>query len=181
MRKILSVLTLSIIFACSSSYLATEESTLEQHEKISQDLVGPIDKSHLLQEPYLAWYEKNYSSYSPNQNSIDELRKDLNEHQIKGFVGTWCHDSQRETPRLFKILEKTNYALNNLTLIALDQSKKTPEQLEKGSDIQRTPTFIFYKDGIEIGRIVEHPRESLEKDMLKIISGQKYTHSYQDL
>ncbi len=179
MRKILSFLTLSIIFACSSSYLATYKSSLDQHEKISHDLVGQIDKSYLLQEPYLTWYEKNYSSYSPNQNSIDELRKALNEHQIKGFIGTWCHDSQRETPRLFKILEKTNYDLNNLNLIALDQSKKTPELLEKGFDIQRTPTFIFYKNGIEIGRIVEHPRESLEKDMLKIISGQKYTHSYQ--
>ena len=180
MRKILSLLTLSIIFACNPANLATYESTLAQHEKSSHDLIGLIDKSSLLQEPYLAWYEKNYTSYSPDQNSIDELTKTLGKHQIKAFMGTWCHDSQRETPRLFKILEKTNYDLNNLNLIALDQLKKTPEQHEKGMDIQRTPTFIIFKNDIEIGRIVETPRESLEKDILKIISGQEYKHSYQD-
>ena len=53
------------------------------------------------------------------------------------------------------------------------------EGLEEGLDIQRTPTFIFFKNGVEIGRIVETPRDSLENDILKIVSGQEYKHSYQ--
>jgi transcriptional regulator with XRE-family HTH domain len=37
---------------------------------------------------------------------------------------------------------------------------------------------IFYKDGKEIGRYVEFARETLEKDMLAIVSGKSYKHSY---
>ena len=93
-------------------------------------------------------------------------------------MGTWCGDSKRETPHFYKILEQTDFNLNNLELITVDVSKKTPDNLQKGFDIKRVPTFIFYRDGKEIGRYVEYARESLEKDMLKIVSGEGYKHSY---
>ena len=35
--------------------------------------------------------------------------------------------------------------------------------------IERVPTFIFYRDGKEIGRIVENPSNSLVEDFLDII------------
>ena len=40
----------------------------------------------------------------------------------------------------------------------------------EGLKIELVPTIIFYKDGYEIGRIVETLTESLEKDLLKILS-----------
>lgn len=181
MQKILSVLLLIMIFACSSSVPASAESKLDHHEKKIQDLVGQIDRQALLEMPYLTWYEKNYSSYTPDESIIENLKNSINGVQIKAFMGTWCHDSQRETPRLYKILDNAEFDLKNLSLIALSHSKTTPEQFEKDQNLQRTPTFIFYKDDVEIGRIVETPRESLEKDILKIVTGQEYKHSYQDL
>ena len=42
----------------------------------------------------------------------------------------------------------------------------------EGLRIELVPTIIFYKDGSEIGRIVETPVESMEKDLLKIIEKQ---------
>ena len=56
--------------------------------------------------------------------------------------------------------------------------KQSPNPEAKGLNIHRVPTFIFYKDAKEIGRFVERVRESLEKDMLKIVSGQEYKHFY---
>ncbi|NEW80631.1 MAG: thioredoxin, partial [Gelidibacter sp.] len=41
-------------------------------------------------------------------------------------------------------------------------------------------TFIIYKDDKEIGRFVEYPRESVEADLLKIVSGLPYKHSYEE-
>ncbi len=38
-----------------------------------------------------------------------------------------------------------------------------------GMEIHFVPTFIFYRNDEEIGRIVEMPYESLEKDMLEIV------------
>lgn len=177
MRKVLSLLSLLTIFACSSTVPATAESSLDHHQEQTTDLVGQINRQALSD---LSWYKKNYSSYTPEQTSLEALQDSLNDIEIKVFMGTWCHDSQRESPRLFKVLDTAAYDLDNLSLIALDRTKKTPNEYEVGQDIQRTPTFIFFKDDIEIGRIVETPRESLEKDMLKIVSGQDYKHSYQD-
>ena len=33
------------------------------------------------------------------------------------------------------------------------------------------PTFILYKDGVELGRIVETPIESMEDDIFNILIG----------
>ena len=100
--------------------------------------------------------------------------------KIKGFLGTWCGDSRREIPRFFKILDQAGFKFNNLELIAVNRNKKTPDNLQEGFNIIRVPTFIFYKQGKEIGRYVEYAKESLEKDMLQIISEKPYKHAYEN-
>ena len=179
MRPIHSILTLAIILSCVLTIKANADSTPDHHEKFQENLVGAIDRFALLEAPYRSWYKKNHSAYSPNKSSIEALEKTLNGVQVKAFMGTWCHDSQREVPRLYKILESSNFDLSNLNLVALSPAKNTPGGLENGLNIQRTPTFIFFKQGVEIGRIVETPRDSLENDILKIVRGQEYKHSYQ--
>jgi thiol-disulfide isomerase/thioredoxin len=106
------------------------------------------------------------------------LKNGLKGITIKGFMGTWCGDSKRETPRFFKILEQADFKMKNLELITVNRSKKTPGNLQDGFNVFKVPTFIFYKDGKEIGRYVEFARESLEKDILKIVTGLPYKHSY---
>ena len=176
MRKVLSLLSLLTIFACSSTAPATAESSLNNHQEQTTDLVGQINRQALSD---LSWFKKNYSNYTPEETSLEALQNSLTDIEIKVFMGTWCHDSQREVPRLYKVLESADYNFENLSIVALDYSKATPAGLEEGMDIQRTPTFVFFKRGEEIGRIVETPRESLESDLLKIINGVEYKHSYQ--
>ena len=60
----------------------------------------------------------------------------------------------------------------------MTREKATPEAFEEGFGIINVPTFIFYRGGQELGRIVEYPIESLEADMVKILSGQPYRHAY---
>lgn len=109
---------------------------------------------------------------------VTALGEALKGVDITLFLGSWCKDSKREVPRFFKILDAADYN-GDVELIAVDRRKKTPENLQKGKDIKRVPTMIFKKDGEEIGRIVEYPVESLEKDIQKILSGQAYTHAYE--
>ena len=94
-------------------------------------------------------------------------------------MGTWCEDSQNQVPRFYKILQQLDFNLKKVQLITVDRSKKTPENLEAGLNITNVPTFIFYKNSTEIQRIVESPVETLENDMLKILSNQEYRHTYQ--
>ena len=62
----------------------------------------------------------------------------------------------------------------------MTEEKTTPDNLEKDLDIFNIPTYIFKKNGKEINRIVEFPVETLEKDVLKILSGQEYKNIYAD-
>jgi thiol-disulfide isomerase/thioredoxin len=95
-------------------------------------------------------------------------------------MGTWCEDSQHQVPGFYQVLEQLKFDEKQVSLIIVDRTKTTPDHLEKDKNITNVPTFIFYKNGKELQRIVESPVESLEKDMLKIVSGQPYKHTYEN-
>ena len=88
------------------------------------------------------------------------------------MFGTWCHDSEREVPRLLKILDALGVEDDRLMLIALDWDKREPLGRAREAGVEFTPTFVFYVDGREVGRIVERPEVSLEQDIERIVSPQ---------
>lgn len=166
-----------IIFAIIlTSCSVQQEITATKNQ--SGDLIGFANKESFNQAPYATWFNRNYDNYKPNEATIEALKTALDGVKIKGFMGTWCGDSKRETPRFYKVLELADFNFKNLDLVTVNRSKNTPDNLQEGLDIKRVPTFIFYKDGKEIGRYVEYARKSLEDDMLKIVSGEPYKHSY---
>jgi thiol-disulfide isomerase/thioredoxin len=142
------------------------------------DLVGFANKESFNQAPYGTWFTQKFDAYKADEAIISSLKKALKNIKIKGFMGTWCGDSKRETPHFYKILEQADFNFKNLELVTVNRSKKTPDNLQEGLDIKRVPTFIFYRGEKEIGRYVEYARESLEKDILNIVTGQPYKHSY---
>ena len=93
-------------------------------------------------------------------------------------MGSWCEDSHRDVPQLYKILDEAKFDESKLKVISVDEDKLTPEGFEKDMDIQNVPTIILYKNNKELGRIVEYPIQTLEKDMLSILSGKEYKHAY---
>lgn len=143
-------------------------------------LVGKEDRSALEQAPFASWYTTNYKRYTPDTAQLPALEKALEGITITTFMGTWCSDSKRETPRMFKILDQASFNQDDLELITVDRSKKKPLAYTAGNDIIRVPTFIFKRNGEEIGRIVENPIESLEADMIKILNGEPYKHAYEN-
>ena len=52
---------------------------------------------------------------------------------------------------------------------------------EAGRNIVRVPTIIVEQKGAEIGRIIEFPVTSLEKDLLTILRKEKYQPNYHQL
>ena len=146
-------------------------------------LIGKIDKIGLEGDNYKTWFTENYSAYQPNTSIASTIKSELKNYSIKVFMGTWCGDSKREVPRLYKILEDTNFPMDQLTVIALsrepDMYKQSPQHEEAGLNIHRVPTIILYKDGIEVNRIVEQPVKSLEEDIQNIISINDYKSNYQ--
>ena len=142
-------------------------------------LVGISNRFDFQDSAYKEWFDSGYQEYRTDQQVVNEISKHIHKLTIKAFMGTWCEDSQREMPKFYKILDQTKFDENYFQLICVDKTKKQ-ENLEKDLNIFRIPTIIFYKNSKEIGRFVEYPRETIEKDILKIISEQPYKHSYVD-
>ncbi|NVK53810.1 MAG: thioredoxin family protein [Flavobacteriaceae bacterium] len=171
MKKI--VFFLLVLFTATTF---AQKSTAKKNA--SGDLVGIANKADFKQQPYNNWFSTNYNNYTIDKATAKKLKKALKGVTIKGFMGTWCGDSKRETPKFYKLLDLAKFDLKNLEMVTVNRAKKTPDNLQKGLDIRRVPTFIFYKKEKEIGRYVEYARETLEKDILKIVTGKKYKHAY---
>ena len=175
----------AIIFAFSIFTIATWAQDLNQ---TSQDrkgnpmLLGETTKVGLQQVPFNTWFNKNYDDYQENDKIIKTIKNDLKDYTIKVFYGTWCGDSKKELPRFYKLMETAKVPKDQIEVYALsntkDAYKQGPNGEEKGYNIHRVPTFIFYKNGEEVNRIVEHPKETLERDIQNIITGKRYTPNY---
>ena len=137
-------------------------------------LLGPVNLEGLGQEPYREWFSKEYNEYRPDVVTLQGIEEELKETELLVFMGTWCEDTQRELPRFFKILQETGYKINKVDMIAVDNHpdryKQSPMREDETWNIESVPTFILLRDGKEIGRIVEYPEDTLERDLKKILT-----------
>lgn len=144
-------------------------------KKINYSYTGKITKNDFMNSSYTKkWFNPKYEQYDPPKKLVRKIKRHIKDYKIIAYMGNWCHDSKREIPKFYKLLDETGYDLDNLTVYAVNGRKQTKNHDEKGHNIVRVPTMIFYKDGKEVNRFVEHARESLVKDILKIVSGEPY-------
>lgn len=178
-----NIFLITIAFAISSLLNAQNINTEITENTNSPYLLGKIDKSGLEGDNYKSWFSKNYNDYQPNTEITTEITPKLKSYEIILFMGTWCGDSKQEVPKLYKVLETCNFSMNQLTVIAVSKAqnmyKQSPKHEEKGLNIHRVPTVIFYRDGIEVNRIVEHPIKSFEEDIMNIVTVNDYESNYQ--
>lgn len=146
-------------------------------------LLGKINKSGLEGDNYKSWFTKNHEDYQPKTSITSEISTELKSYSITLFMGTWCGDSKKEVPRLYKVLEASNFPMEQLTVVAVSRQanmyKQSPQHEEAGLNIHRVPIVIFYKNGKEVNRIVEHPVNTFEEDIKNIITNNDYKSNYQ--
>ena len=182
MRIIVYTLLFFLALGCGSS-AGNQDQISGAYNIASQDnrvLVGDITREDLLKQPHDFWYDAQYRSYTPSKEALDVIKKNIQEYDIEIFMGTWCADSQKEVPALFKLLELSDFDVATIRMKGVELDRSLPGGLEAHYAIQRVPTFIFYRNGKEVNRFVEFPRESLEEDIAKIVSGEEYRDSYRN-
>jgi len=109
-----------------------------------------------------------YNNYQVDTIALYGLKPDR-EHAVEIFFATWCEDSQREVPRFLKINDLLHFfAEDSIRMYAVDRKKQLAGNLCSLRNISRVATFIFFKSGREIGRIIEYPQETMEKDLKSI-------------
>lgn len=155
---------------------ALSETVIEDEAPI---LLGAFTRDTLESSLYNKWFMQSYKDHTIDDSALSGIKEHINDVNITVFMGTWCEDSQREVPGFFKILDEINYESDLVKIITISEDKEQPEALLKDQNIMNVPTFVFSKNGTELGRLVEYPLESLEKDITKILSGAAYKHAYE--
>lgn len=130
--------------------------------------VGDIKVEQLLTEVDKFTLPSNYTVSDQEQALVKGWPPGL---KIEVYFGAWCHDSQREVPRLLKALAGNSDIA--LKLVALDIKKQEPQGRATQLGVKYTPTFIVSLSGQEIGRIVERPNSTLVHDIDSFIKSSK--------
>ena len=107
-------------------------------------------------------------AYTPKKNAVEKIASVKETTRILVVFGYWCPDSQRNVPRFFTIMWKAQNPNISYELIPVARGKN---KLREKLNIKRIPTFIIYRNGKEIGRIVENPKKTLEEDLAEILTG----------
>ena len=177
MKNFIIVIMVSHFFTSCST---TMNHAVYDKQSKTKMLVGLSNRGALQQDPFAVWFNKEYGAYAINKEAVQVINNDSENLSIKLFMGTWCGDSRREVPRIYRILDAADFDESRLTLINVDREKNSPDGEETGLNIHHVPTLILYKNSSEIGRVIESPIQSLEEDMAEIINGERYTPNYSD-
>lgn len=173
-----------LLYACSATLNKSTNGTgyLSTDKSGKPMLLGANNRASLLQAPFSEWFDKNYNSYVVNDSISNQVKPMIEKKKVVVYLGTWCGDSKREVPRMLKILDAADVKKNQVKLVMLDNKdsmyKQSPGHEEKGLNIHRVPTFVIYENEKEIGRIVESPVASLEKDLVSILKKENYRPQY---
>ncbi len=156
------ILSMLIFYSCAAKKYSISE---VGNTKI---IVGefPIE---ILQTDDFKWFTEGYSKFIIEEKEDFEIIKSkANKFDVLIFLGTWCPDSREYVPKFIKIIDEAGISRKHVKTVGLNRDKVLKGLTDK-YDIKRVPTFIFFQNGKEIGRIVEHPRVSLTKDIAKIV------------
>jgi hypothetical protein len=114
-------------------------------------------------------FKENYHAYTPEKSIISGLKRKTDGAEITIVLGTWCSDSQELVPGFFKVLDKISFSKDRVKMICVNSDKEACGVDISMLGIHKVPTFIIYRNGSEIGRIIESPYHTLEKDLLMFL------------
>jgi len=114
-------------------------------------------------------YRANYTAYTPDAETLAAVGALPAELEVVVVFGSWCSDSLDHVPGFIKIIEALKLPADRIRYIGVDRTKRDPDGLTDDLHIERVPTFIFLLDGVEAGRIIETPNDTLEKAIRAIL------------
>src|SRR3989339_1862494 len=158
----MKLLVVLILLYCSTDILGQEIKNIVIDERSDKPmLIGVCSRDALTDSNFGWWYNSGYENYEVDENIYELDSAKLENISITIVLGTWCSDSRREVPAFFKILDALKFPAEKISLLAVDRNKQLPGNEIDDLEIEFVPTFIIYREGEEIGRIVEAPQETL--------------------
>jgi hypothetical protein len=134
-------------------------------------LLGYVTTAEL--KAYAPWALLWEQPYVPDPSAVAAIKACPKDYTILLVMGTWCPDSKREVPRYVATAAAAGISDSVLTMVGVDRTKKDSEGLTEKWNITRVPTWVFFRDGKEIGRFVERTPagSSFEAEIARILGG----------
>ncbi|MFP4555845.1 MAG: thioredoxin family protein [Bacteroidales bacterium] len=163
--SLLVVLTFTTLLSCTP-----ENNRIIYDKQANQEILYGYATREVFKKPlFNQWYSNEYDSYPIDSALLDSQKLKTDETSVKMIIGTWCGDTRREAPRFIKIIEYLDIPVNRVEIIGVNRKKLCPEAGIDSGYVKYVPTFIIYRQSEEIGRIIERPNQTLEKDLLEIL------------
>ena len=140
--------------------IITGKTNLEQLEQISEFWIE---------------YLSHYANYVVDAEKLAEIGQELENRPIKiiAVIGSWCGDTKEQLPVLQKILDNLPKDKLAIDYIGVNRDKLADDLDISFLNIDLIPTFIFYENDQEMGRMVETPSSTMENDMIRILKKEK--------
>jgi len=169
MKKFISLLLITFILAVASN--AQDQFQVMSERPNEKTLKGIISRQVIESDTSFKWYADNMKGYKPYGDAVTALKKNADSIQLLTFLGTWCSDSHFIIPKFFSLLDSAGFPADHTTLIGVDRKKTTLSHLTEALNIQNVPTIIVYKNGKELGRVVEYGKYGMfDKELAEIIN-----------
>ena len=161
------------LFSCT----ANRQSRVQQPSyTVSQDggskiLRGTISRSLIENDSAFAWFKNNMKWGQADAAAVQSFSNNKEKFTMVVFGGTWCGDTQNLLPVFYRLVDKSGYPENKITLIGVDRAKTTIDDLHVKWKVTHVPTFIILHDGKEIGRVVEYGKYGqVDKELGEIVA-----------
>lgn len=130
-------------------------------------IIGPTTPDDILRQ--LPAYRKGMDEYRPALESVSALKGVRQKVTVEVWFGSWCPHCRVVVPRFLKVMQAA--ANTNIAVayhgVPHEFGTYTPAMAK---DVKGLPTFIFTKDGKELGRIRgEPPTGTLEEEIARIL------------
>lgn len=164
MKSLLLLLLVSILvgIGCSSDIQRVE--SRKEHMAL-----GWLERDAFVNDDFPA-FKQVYDTVAVGPDFVEMIKVLGHDVEYLVVLGTWCSDSKREVPRFLKIIDLAGIAPERVKYYGVDRTKQSPGELPGQYNIELVPTIIVLKNGSEMGRIVESPKNSIEEDLLVILA-----------
>lgn len=136
-------------------------------------LLGPIGWDELTK---LSGWQAEYDDSEPDPAVLERLGSASGSYRIVTVLGSWCHDSRREVPRLVNVLDRLVTPVFSHEMIGVDRTRRIDDSAVAAfAGIERTvdlvATIVVFDDaGVELGRVVETADKPIEEILVEFLS-----------
>ena len=128
-RLLFSMLVITLIvsmFSCFSKSIPQQPKYTVVADTETVVMKGVLTRNILEKEKAFTWMTENRKYGSADAGAVKIFSQQKNLFTVLIFGGTWCHDSQNILPVFYRLVDKSGFPDNRITLVGVDRQKTAP-------------------------------------------------------